>query len=372
MEEKTLREGFTTGSCATAAAKAAAEMLLSGEMLHIVSIRTPAGRQFFAELQDISRKDGSVSCAVQKDSGDDPDVTNGVFIYADVKRTTQPGIFIAGGEGVGRVTKPGLDQPVGEAAINSTPRRMIRENLTEVLLKYGASGGLSVCIRIPEGRHLAEQTFNPRLGIVDGISVLGTTGIVKPMSEEALLETIRAEISVKAAEGSRVLCAAPGNYGMHFLKAEYGFPEERAVTASNYIYDTLYMAREAGFRKFLLVGHIGKLVKVAGGVKNTHSRYGDRRMEILSLLADPYLLADQREAQLKKLKAAVMTDDAVRLLDDWGIRSQVMRDMAEAIRKNLNLWAEGNVDCQTIVFSNVYGILAMTENAETYLRDATE
>ncbi|MDO4614467.1 MAG: cobalt-precorrin-5B (C(1))-methyltransferase CbiD [Lachnospiraceae bacterium] len=366
----TLREGFTTGSCAAAAARAAAEMLLCGREADAVTIVTPAGKNFIAEVCDVRMEEGFVSCAVQKDSGDDPDITNGVFIYAEVRRIGRPEILITGGEGVGRVTKPGLDQPVGEAAINSVPRRMIRQNLTELLEKYAVSGGFSVCIRIPEGRRLAEQTFNPRLGIVGGISVLGTTGIVKPMSEEALVETIRTEIRVKAAEGCEVLCAAPGNYGMHFLQSEYGFPEGQAVTASNYIYDTVCMAREAGFRKFLLVGHIGKLVKAAGGVKNTHSRYGDRRMEILAALSRPYLAGEDWKRCEKALLDSVVTDDGIRILDEWGIREQVMRDMADQIRINLNDWADARMDCQTIVFSNVYGILAGTELAEEYLMKA--
>jgi len=167
-----LRFGFTTGSCSAAAAKAAAYMLLTGKKIEKISIETPKGIMFDAEILDQVREENTTSCCVIKDGGDDPDITTGAHVYATVTYCDEAGIHIDGGEGVGRVTKPGLDQPVGNAAINSVPRQMIEKEVREVMELCDYRGGLNVLISIPEGVELAEKTFNPRLGIVGGISVL--------------------------------------------------------------------------------------------------------------------------------------------------------------------------------------------------------
>ena len=187
-----LRLGYTTGSCAAAAAKAAAEMLLTGNRVSQVRLQTPKGLELILDIEEISVQEGkSVSCAVRKDSGDDPDITDGALICAEVALSDTPGIRIDGGEGVGRVTRPGLDQPVGNAAINSTPRRMISEAVREALHSARKRpAGLDVTISVPQGREMAAKTFNPKLGIVGGISILGTSGIVEPMSDRALLDPV--------------------------------------------------------------------------------------------------------------------------------------------------------------------------------------
>ena len=279
---KKLRYGYTTGSCAAAAAKAAAWMLLTGKRKTTISLVTPKGIPLSLQVEDIRMEEDFVSCAIRKDSGDDPDVTNGTLVYARVSRRGTPEIAIDGGFGVGRVTKKGLDQPVGNAAINSVPRKMIRENLEEVLSLTDADCGLDVLISIPDGERLAKQTFNPRLGIVGGISVLGTTGIVEPMSEKALVDTIRVELNQRRAGGADYVLLTPGNYGCDFIRAGLNLRPEWAVQTSNFIGQSLDICRELGFRGALLVGHIGKLVKVGGGMLNTHSKYGDCRMEILA------------------------------------------------------------------------------------------
>ena len=279
---KKLRYGYTTGSCAAAAAKAAAWMLLTGKRKNTISLVTPKGIPLSLQVEDIRMEEDFVSCAIRKDSGDDPDVTNGTLVYARVSRRGTPEIAIDGGFGVGRVTKKGLDQPVGNAAINSVPRKMIRENLEEVLSLTDADCGLDVLISVPDGERLAKQTFNPRLGIVGGISVLGTTGIVEPMSEKALVDTIRVELNQRRAGGADYVLLTPGNYGCDFIRAGLNLRPEWAVQTSNFIGQSLDICRELGFRGALLVGHIGKLVKVGGGMMNTHSKYGDCRMEILA------------------------------------------------------------------------------------------
>ena len=359
---KKLRCGFTTGSCAAAASKAALRMLLGGEDIHNVSIKTPKGPVYTAEIMDIKRENDAVSCAVVKDGGDDPDVTTGAFIYAKVSLLEENGILIEGGEGVGRVTQPGLDQKVGEAAINSVPRKMITENLEETLSEFGIRDkGVSVVISVPTGAGLAEKTFNPKLGIVGGISILGTTGIVEPMSDEAILQTIRTEIRVRKAEGRKVLIAAPGNYGLSFLKERYGIEEELPVMSSNFVFETVRIALEEGFEKLIFAGHIGKLVKVAGGIKNTHSMYGDHRMEILTELSRPY-----RDLS-NELSECVMTDEAVRIISESGIADKVFPQMALLIKENMEAWSEGKMEVEVIVFSNENTELVRTRKAHDFI-----
>ncbi len=384
MDNK-LRSGFTTGSCAAAATKAALTMLITGEDIHNVSIQTPKGIPYYAEIIDIERAADteSVSCAVIKDGGDDPDVTTGSRIVATVSFTEDEEIFIDGGDGVGRVTKPGLDQPIGEAAINSVPRRMIKENIEEVLKNYDMSGsGVKVNISVPGGEELAKRTFNPKLGIVGGISILGTTGIVEPMSDSALVETIRTEISVRTAEGRNILIAAPGNYGLDFLHEKYGMEKDLAVMSSNFVYDTVQIASEAGFKKMLFAGHIGKLVKVAGGIKNTHSMYGDHRMEILSEITE-YVISrgsdysvqgtgstvdydNDYQKLLERIADCVMTDEAVRIIKEAGLGEPVFSEMVKRIKENMESWSDGGMRIEIIVFANENTELVATENAHKW------
>ena len=374
-----LRLGYTTGSCAAAAAKAAAFVLLTGNEIREVRLVTPKGIALDLDVEDLQilRGGEAVSCAVRKDSGDDPDVTDGALIYARAALSETLGIRIEGGRGVGRVTRPGLDQPVGEAAINSTPRRMIAEAVRKVLVKYRGEDsvltgpGIEVTISVPQGEELAAKTFNGKLGIEGGISILGTTGIVEPMSEQALLDTIRAEISVRRSEGRTILSAAPGNYGKQFFLEKYGFPLETAVTASNYIRDTIRMAQSAGFRQLLFVGHIGKLVKVAGGVPNTHSKYGDRRMEILGQIAED-VSGCELPALREELDGCVSTDEAVRVLKSRGMDAPVLAEMTRRIRNVMEGWADGKMQVEVIVFSNVHGELGKTEQAEQFLEELRE
>ena len=371
--DKKLRCGFTTGSCAAAASKAALLMLLENREIHNVSIMTPKGVLYNAEITDIERndKENSVSCAVIKDGGDDPDVTSGAKIFAKVQLTDTPEIIIDGGEGVGRVTKPGLDQPIGEAAINSVTRKMITDNLKDVLTKFGAEKkGASVIISVPGGEAIAEKTFNPKLGIVGGISILGTTGVVEPMSDEALLQTIKVETRVRKALGKDILFAAPGNYGLSFLKEVYGIDESLVVMSSNFVYDTVKIAVEEGFRRILFTGHIGKLVKVSGGIHNTHSMYGDHRMEILSKLCEECLSKKDYSMIKDKLSECVMTDEAVRIINETGEGAKVFEKMADNIKANLENWSEGYLEAEVIVFSNENTELVATKKAHEFIKEA--
>lgn len=359
---KKLRYGYTTGSCAAAASKAAAAMLLSGKEISYVELHTPKGIDLRLEVLDISREDNAVSCAIQKDGGDDPDVTNGILIYAKVSRepADEAQIIIDGGIGVGRVTKPGLEQLVGAAAINKVPRQMIRENLEAVCEQYHYHGKLSVVISIPSGVELAAKTFNPRLGIVGGISVLGTSGIVEPMSEQALIDTIRVEMRQKLANGMEYLLVVPGNYGIDFLdQYGHGLQLEDAVKCSNFVGEALDAAVEFGAKGVLLVGHIGKFIKLAGGIMNTHSHNADARMELLTVHAA--LLGAPVEL-LQKMMECVTTDDALKYLKEADLMEPVMERIMEKMEFYVNQRAQHQLELGVITFSNVFGILGQTKN----------
>ena len=356
-----MKYGFTTGSCAAAASGAAAYMLLTGKTKTDITVETPSGRIFKAAILDIKRSENSVSCAVRKTAGDDPDITDGALIYSEVS-IRESGFSIDGGKGVGRVTRPGLDQPVGAAAINRVPREMIEKKVSEVCSFTGYSGGLKIIISVPEGERLAEKTFNPKLGIAGGISILGTSGIVEPMSERAFIETIRLELKQKRAEGERRAVISPGNYGREFMKKSYGFDLDRSVKCGNFIGLTVDMAKEEGFGELLLVGHIGKLIKVAGGIMNTHSREADCRMEILASLG---LLCGADGGTARSILRCALTDEAVEILDEAGIKQAVMDMAVERICGNLERRTE-KMKIECMMFSNKFGELGKSREAEKW------
>lgn len=356
--------GYTTGTCAAAAAKAAAWMLLTGRKIEKIAIMTPKGIALNLDILEISSDENSVSCAVRKDSGDDPDVTGGSLVFASVSRI-HDGIFVDGGKGVGRVTKPGLDQKVGQAAINSVPRKMIKENVAEVCSLTDYRGGLSVVISVPDGEKLAERTFNPRLGIEGGISILGTTGIVEPMSEKALTDTIKIELRQRRESGSEYVLLSPGNYGTEYIRESLKIDPEKAVLSSNFIGDTIDMCRELGFKGALLVGHIGKLVKLAGGMLNTHSKYGDCRMEILASNAAALGLKNDKAAEIME---CVSCDEAIRILKEEGLCTGTMGRIAERAEVTLKRRAGENLKISAIMFSKQQGFLCRTEGAEELLQ----
>ncbi len=367
---KKLRYGYTTGSCAAAAAKAAAYMLLSEKEIPVVDLTTPGGVRLHLEVLEPMRTAQEAGCAVRKDGGDDPDVTNGILIRASVRKTEEPGIFLDGGDGVGRVTKPGLEQPVGEAAINRVPRQMIRENLEQTCRELGYEGGLRVVISVPEGKALVSRTFNPRLGIVGGISILGTTGIVEPMSEQALIDTIRVEIRQKLANGMKYLLVVPGNYGIDFLE-EYGhgLNLDDAVKCSNFVGEALDAAVEYGAKGVLLVGHIGKFVKLAGGIMNTHSHNADARMELLTVHA---ALSGAPLPLLQQMMECVTTDDALKYLKEAGFLEEVMDRLMDKMEFYVNQRVQGSLELGVITFSKVYGVLGQTARVESLVEKIGE
>lgn len=365
---KKLRLGYTTGSCAAAAAKAAAYMLLTGRRKDTIDLLTPKGIRLHLTVEEIKITSVEASCAIRKDSGDDPDATRGTLVFACVRKTDAPGVLIDGGAGIGRVTKRGLDQPVGAAAINSVPRRMIEENVREVCALCGYDGGVSVVISVPEGEALAKKTFNPRLGIVGGISILGTTGIVEPMSEQALVDTIRVELRQRRELGAEYVLLTPGNYGADFIRDSIGIDPRTAVLTSNFIGDALELSRELGFHGALLIGHIGKLVKLAGGMWNTHSKFGDCRMELLAAHAASLGL---RPEKVSELLACVMCDDALRILKEEQLYDAVLTRLAGRIEFHLRHKC-GEMEIGAMVFSKEYGRLCQTGCAQALLQKIRE
>ena len=364
--KKELRKGFTTGSCGAAAAKAALYMLLTGSVKDEIEIITPGGAVFRTEVKDIFRGENRVRCAVVKDGGDDPDVTTGLHVTAEVRAEERTDgaleIRIEGGPGVGRVTLPGLDQPVGNAAINRVPRQMIEKELSEVAELLDFRGRIRVILSVPGGEAAAERTFNPRLGIEGGISILGTTGIVEPMSTRAILDTIRVELNQRKALGDRIAAVSPGNYGLNFMKETYGYDLNRSVKCSNYVGDTVDMVREMDFRGMLLTGHIGKLIKVSGGIMNTHSKEGDARME---LLAAGVIRAGGSMDTLRGILNCRVTEEALGIIqaESPALLRTSMESVMDRILYYLRKRAGKELPVECILYSNEFGLLAASPGA---------
>lgn len=370
--KKELRKGFTTGSCGAAAAKAALYMLLTGSVKDEIEIITPGGAVFRTAVKDILQEENRVRCAVVKDGGDDPDVTTGLHVTAEVRTEERTDgaleIRIEGGPGVGRVTLPGLDQPVGNAAINRVPRQMIEKELSEVAELLDFRGRIRVILSVPGGEAAAERTFNPRLGIEGGISILGTTGIVEPMSTRAILDTIRVELNQRKALGDRIAAVSPGNYGLNFMKETYGYDLNRSVKCSNYVGDTVDMVREMDFRGMLLTGHIGKLIKVSGGIMNTHSKEGDARME---LLAAGVIRAGGSMDILRGILNCRVTEEALGIIqaESPALLRTSMESVMDRILYYLRKRAGEELPVECILYSNEFGLLAASPGAMDMLEE---
>lgn len=366
-----MRYGFTTGSCAAAAAKAATYMLLTGQVKNHITIETPGGILYHTSILDIHREERVVSCAVEKDGGDDPDITTGTWIYAKVsypekindEKTKEQELIIEGGIGVGRVTRKGLDQPIGNAAINHVPREMIKKEVLEVCKIVDYKDSLKIEIFVPDGERLAARTFNPKLGIVGGISILGTSGLVEPMSNQAILETIRVQLRQRRAEGFDYAVISPGNYGLDFMRQTYGYDLDKSVKCSNFIGETIDMAVKMKFQRILLTGHIGKLIKVAGGIMNTHSKEADCRMELLASFS---LKEHLDSGQVCQILECATTQEAIPILIKNGKLQQVMDRIAERICYYIQNRADGKLTADCILFANEFGELAKSKGVEEW------
>ncbi|MBM6917413.1 cobalt-precorrin-5B (C(1))-methyltransferase CbiD [Intestinimonas butyriciproducens] len=360
---KKLRCGYTTGTCAALAAQAAARALLLHERPAKATLLTPKGVEVSAPVEELEVGEGFARCAIRKDAGDDIDVTDGILIFAQVRPIPQ-GIQVDGGRGVGRVTKPGLNQPVGQAAINQVPRQMITQALSQVLEEGDCRCGLEAIISIPQGEELAAKTFNPNLGIVGGLSVLGTSGIVEPQSLEALQRSIEVEIRMHRAQGENKLILTPGNYGEAFIRTYAPLPPWPQVKCANFIGASLDYCAQYGYEKVLLVGHLGKFVKLAGGVMDTHSRLADCRMEILAAHA---ALAGGEASLIGQIMEAATTDGALELLQKAGLWEKVRQTLLYKIQYHLERRAAGNFSVGAIIYNNIQGFLGETSQVKGLL-----
>ena len=366
---KKMRFGYTTGSCAAAACKGATEILLSGQKRETVSLMTPKGILLTLQLKDIHTEPDKVTCAIQKDAGDDPDTTNGILVYATVQKTKTLGILLDGGIGVGRVTKAGLSQKIGEAAINPVPKAMILREATETAEKYDYEGGLKIIISVPEGVEIGKKTFNPRLGIIGGISILGTSGIVEPMSEAALIQSIHVEMKQHFSQGEEYILATPGNYGADYLREHMDLPYERNIKCSNYVGETIDMAIDMGVKGILFISHIGKFIKVAAGIMNTHSHCADARMEVLASNA---IRAGAPLECAKEILNASTTDEALDILNRYQITQQTMKDILDRIQFYLNHRSYEQILLGAVIFSNTCGYLGQTADAAELIEKINE
>ncbi len=349
---KIMRRGYTTGSCAAAAAKAAALMLFMDKMPESVEIEVAEGTVLRLAVLDRQVSGEGVSCAVKKDAGDDPDVTDGLCVRVEAFETAG-GISIEGGSGVGIVTKPGLAVEVGQAAINPGPRELIKREVEKVL---PCGKGIRLVVSIPGGERVALRTFNPRLGIVGGLSILGTTGIVEPMSAEAWQESVRLEMKVLAAEGKKNIILVFGNYGENFVQSELGL-KKNVIKMSNFVGFALWEAAGIGFEKALLVGELGKLVKVAAGLFNTHSKVADARMETMAAYAGAFGANQETIRTILKMNT---TGGALEYLEEKGITGlpeEIVKQAGERARCHVG----DRMQVGTVLFSNTRGLLAVDE-----------
>lgn len=355
---KKLRYGYTTGSCATAATKACALALCEGIVSEKVSISTPKGWDIEIDVYDLKVEGNSSSCYVIKDGGDDPDMTNGMRVFSKVTLRDDELINITGGTGVGVVTKPGLSVDIGKSAINPTPLRTIEDEVKKVLGDRGAN----VVISAPEGVEIAKRTFNPKLGIEGGISIIGTSGIVEPMSEDAIIETMKIELSVfKETYGERLLLLSPGNYGRDFC-VENGMDISGLVKTSNYIGEVIDEALRLGVKRVLWVGHSGKMIKVAGGNFNTHSKISDSRMEIIAA----YLGVMGAEKDfISKVLLANTTDEAVDMIMESPYMN-VFDVIADKVSAKCKGRAFGEIEFGTVLFTNKHGMIGICEAGKKF------
>ena len=365
FEGKKLRYGYTTGTCAAAAAKAAAEMLFSAQKVDYIKIDTPKGILLDLEVEGVLITDDIASCAIRKDAGDDPDDTNGILIYATVRKRSEEGVELLGGVGVGKVTMPGLACHVGSPAINPVPRKMIIDAVTSIARENIYVGGLEVTISIPEGVEIAKKTFNPRLGIVGGLSVLGTSGIVEPMSEKALVDTMYVEMDVQKSKGNENLLVFFGNYGQDFAKNMLHLSISEAVTCSNFVGELLDYAVFKEFKSVFIIGHSGKLVKLAQGVMNTHSKYADCRTDILALLA---MFEGASKDVGMEIVGALTTDEVVKILKREQLEDKVLQKITERIDYYMQQRVHGRIKTGALMFSNVHGILGKTSGADELIK----
>lgn len=360
IDGKKYKRGYTTGSCAAGAAKAATYMILTKETLETVNIDTPKGIPLNLNVENVDINNVFAQCSIQKDGGDDIDATHKMHIYAKAELIDSNEIIIDGGIGIGRVTKKGLGIEIGKAAINKTPISMIQSEVRKVI---GDAKGVKITIFAPEGETIAKKTFNPRLGIVGGISIIGTTGIVEPMSDEGWKKSLSIELEMKKAQGMDKIILVPGNHGEMFIKESLGIDSKYIVRTSNFIGYMLKEAQRIGFKKILMAGHLGKYVKIAGGIFNTHSKVADARNEILianlALMNAPFEL-------INKVNECLTTEEFIEILEDDEYKKykEIYNILCEKCKKRIDIYMnDDEIDIEVMIFSMEKKLLGESKKA---------
>lgn len=391
--QRSLRRGYTTGSCSAAATKAALFMMMGGERCETVRIDTPKGIELSLEVSDQEYSPCEALCSITKDAGDDPDATHGLRIFSRVSRSGGQGgplpyeeqleisgvivkVHITGGSGVGVVTRGGLSCDVGKSAINPVPRRMILKSVKDVLENMEPElipNFLHIEISAENGEETAKKTFNPKLGIVGGISILGTSGIVEPMSEKALVDTIRTEIKQFAeinGSGFPVppMLVCPGNYGQDYARDVLGIDLESGVKCSNYIGEMLDYSCWLGIPKILLIGHAGKLIKIAAGVMNTHSSSADGRQEVI---ASHGAMLGLEPSAVRDIMNAISAEEMTDILRNQGegFAQKVFDSIGTKIKEHIDHRTRGKLQLEFIVFTKIHGTLIKSSGADKMLKD---
>ncbi|HBF4283169.1 cobalt-precorrin-5B (C(1))-methyltransferase CbiD [Clostridioides difficile] len=395
IDGKKYRRGYTTGSCATGASKAAVYMLITKNRINTINIDTPKGIPLLLKVDNINISDTFVECSIKKDGGDDIDATHTMDIYAraeivskndknkgyltlkdidslstnsECKSELYKFIRVYGGTGIGVVTKKGLSVDVGKPAINPTPLKMINHEIRKLIGDnfesiLGNDKVLKITIFAPQGETVAKKTFNPRLGIVGGISIIGTTGIVEPMSDEGWKKSLSIELQMKKEQGLDKIILVPGNHGEQFIREKLNLDIKYVVRVSNFIGYMIKEAQRIGYKKILMAGHIGKFIKVSAGIFNTHSKVADARNEIL--VANLALMGARYEF-LNKINQCVTTEEAVELINSSEYREVyniLSNKCRERVQQYLNEDSD-DIDVEVIIFSMDKSLLGKSDNTD--------
>ena len=364
-----LRCGFTTGSCAAMAAKAAALIYLKKEPIEKVGITTPKGIVVEAQVINIEVGKDFSACSVIKDAGDDIDVTDKIELRAQITFVEEDKITVDGGVGVGRITRKGLGKNIGDAAINDKPREMIISEVMEIFKELDYKKGARIIISVPYGLEAAKKTFNPVLGIEGGISILGTSGIVEPKSLKALKDSIFLEMKMLRECGSDTLVLTLGNYGEMFIKSKDICLNEITVKCSNFIGESLDYASILKFKRVVLIGHIGKLCKVAGGIMDTHSHVADGRREIFACYSS---LNGASLETLQKIMNSITSIECLEILREVNLSEKTMISITNAAQGYLERFVGGDFEIGIVMFDNDKKIIGCSEKAKEILKNYIE
>ena len=365
IDGKKYKRGYTTGSCAAAASKASVHMLLTGKEIEYINIDTPKGIPLTLKVKNIEIKNGFAVCSIEKDGGDDIDATHtmDIFAKAELVEREDDDIIVTGGIGVGIVTKKGLSVEVGKHAINPMPMRMIHSEVRKVLGNNNdifKSNSLKITIFAPQGVEIAKKTFNPRLGIVGGISILGTTGIVEPMSEDGWKKSLSIELEMKKAQGLDKIILVPGNHGEEFVREHLNIDMNNCVRMSNFVGYMLSEAKRIGFKKILMAGHIGKFIKISAGIFNTHSKICDARNEIM--ISNLALMGAPLEF-LKEIDKCVTTEGAIELIDKSEY-TQIYNILCDKCKERVQTYLHNEVEVEVYMFRMDKSLLGKSKGAD--------